>query len=149
MLRTFDALIVTPMRGLFLPRSYRSIPQPRGVFSTVLLKSVAVCLYASHTAVIASSVGMFPYKFCTSMLKMMVPGGSEHGNLSFMAERYCSVFFRCAGIKGRSWVTILSRNQVSLSRGSPHADTMGRRGTSFFCDFWASHIALLSVTSLG
>ena len=61
----------------------------------------------SHTAVIASSVGMFPYKFWTSMVKMMVPGGSEHGNLSFMAERYCSVFFRCAGIKGRSWVTIL------------------------------------------
>ena len=47
MLRTFDALIVTPMRGSFLPRSYRSIYQPRGVFSTVLLKSVAVCFYAS------------------------------------------------------------------------------------------------------
>ena len=50
MLRTFDALIVTPMRGSFLPRSYRSIHQPRGVFSTVLLKSVAVCLYAARTA---------------------------------------------------------------------------------------------------
>ena len=49
MLRTFDALIATPMRGMrgsFLPRSYRSIHQPRGVFSTVLLKSVAVCFYA-------------------------------------------------------------------------------------------------------
>ena len=46
MLRTFDALIVTPMRGSFLPRSYRSIHQARGVFSTVLLKSVAVCFYA-------------------------------------------------------------------------------------------------------
>ena len=46
MLRTFDALIVTPMRGSFLPLSYRSIHQPRGVFSTVLLKSVAVCFYA-------------------------------------------------------------------------------------------------------
>ena len=46
MLRTCDALIVTPMRGSFLPRSYRSIYQPRGVFSTVLLKSVAVCFYA-------------------------------------------------------------------------------------------------------
>ena len=46
MLRTFDALIVTPMRGSFLPRSYRSIYQPRGIFSTVLLKSVAVCFYA-------------------------------------------------------------------------------------------------------
>ena len=47
MLRTFDALIVAPMRGSFLPRSYRSIHQPRGVFSTVLLKSVAVCFYAA------------------------------------------------------------------------------------------------------
>ena len=37
------------MRGSFLPRSYRSIPQPRGVFSTVLLKSVAVCFYAVPT----------------------------------------------------------------------------------------------------
>ena len=46
MLLTFDALIVTPMRGSFLPLSYRSIHQPRGVFSTVLLKSVAVCFYA-------------------------------------------------------------------------------------------------------
>ena len=54
MLRTFDALIVTPMRGMrgsFLPRSYRSIHQPRGVFSTVLLKSVAVCLYALREGV--------------------------------------------------------------------------------------------------
>ena len=57
MLGTFDALIVTPMRGSFLPRSYRSIYhgvwnciyQPRGVFSTVLLKSVAVCFYAVRT----------------------------------------------------------------------------------------------------
>ena len=55
MLRTFDALIVTPMRGSFLPRSYRSIYQPRGVFSTVLLKSVAVCFYAG--ALRAGSVG--------------------------------------------------------------------------------------------
>ena len=50
MLRTFDDLIVAPvapMRGSFLPRSYRSIHQPRGVFSTVLLKSVAVCFYAA------------------------------------------------------------------------------------------------------
>ena len=121
MLRTCDALIVTPMRGSFLPRSYRSTPfsgqfrrqcmhfgnsagnfggsavrrsvghdsaaamsklvallpncmqivqnwsekgvytvyticknlgiyQPRGVFSTVLLKSVAVCFYAYRPA---------------------------------------------------------------------------------------------------
>ena len=53
MLRTFDALIVTPMRGMrgsFLPRSYRSIHQPRGVFSTVLLKSVAVFFYAHGAA---------------------------------------------------------------------------------------------------
>ena len=39
------------MRGSFLPRSYRSIHQPRGVFSTVLLKSVAVCFYASRAAI--------------------------------------------------------------------------------------------------
>ena len=51
MLRTFDALIVSPMRGSFLPRSYRSIHQARGVFSTVLLKSVAVCFYAEWVPV--------------------------------------------------------------------------------------------------
>ena len=39
MLHTFDVLIVTPMRGSFLPRSYRSIHQTRGVFSTVLLNT--------------------------------------------------------------------------------------------------------------
>ena len=50
MLRTIGALIVTPMRGSFLPRSYRSIHQPRGVFSTVLIKSVAVCFYAPGAA---------------------------------------------------------------------------------------------------
>ena len=40
------------------------------------------------------------------------------------------MFFRWAGTKVRSWVIILSKNQVNLSKGSPHADTIGRRGMS-------------------
>ena len=46
MLCTFDALIVTPMRGSFLPRSYRSIHQPRG--GILRCAPVAVCLYAGR-----------------------------------------------------------------------------------------------------
>ena len=47
MLRTFDALICVVHFCLGPTVVY---PKPRGVFSTVLLKSVAVCFYAARGA---------------------------------------------------------------------------------------------------
>ena len=42
-------------------------------------------------------------------------------------------------MNGSSWVTILSIKQVSLSRGSPHADTMGQSRMFSLCFFLAGH----------
>ena len=97
MLRTFDVLIVTPMRGSFLPRSYRSIHQTRGVFSTVLLKSVAVCFYAACRAVWTAKEkavdGRKARAEAKGFLQKWKDGGQTLLTIGLMAD-VCGVFSR-------------------------------------------------------